>query len=227
MCNLLDAALLVALSAAFLLGLEHSIEPDHVVAVSTIVTQSRSPVRSLLAGSLWGLGHTLTLLIAGLVVILLRVQLPTTISIVFEFGVGLMLVALGIWTVVNVRRRKLHFHVHSHDGKLHAHLHSHSDGPAHDHLHIPFSVGIVHGLAGSGALIVLVMSTMANATSGLLFIAAFGAGLVIAMSVIGSALNAPISLGGGFAERTGFVLQVGTGLLSTVLGASVVIGFVF
>ena len=223
----MNAVSLIALSAAFLLGVEHSFEPDHVVAVSTIVTQSHGVVKSLLSGSLWGLGHTMALLVAGMIVISLRIQMPPSISGAFDFAVGLMLITLGVWAVINVKRRKFHFHVHSHDGKLHAHIHSHADGPAHDHPHIPFSVGMVHGLAGTGALVVFAMSTMANITDGMLFIAAFGAGLIIAMSVIGSVLNVPISHGGKFAEKTAFVLQAGAGLLSMALGAFVVTGFLF
>lgn len=226
-CNRLNSALLIALSAAFVLGLEHAFEPDHVIAVSTIVTRSRGLVKSLLTGSLWGLGHTLTLLTAGLLVILLRVQLPANISTMFELFVGVMLVVLGLWAILNAKKQKLHFHVHSHDGKLHAHLHSHSKGESHDHPHVPFSVGVVHGLAGSGGLVVLVMSTMAGITQGLVFIAAFGMGLILAMSVIGSALNLPLSYGGKFAGLAGLVLQLGAGFLSVALGTLVVIGYLF
>lgn len=226
-CLRLDAALLVALSAAFVLGVEHSFEPDHIVAVSTIATQSRGLGRSLLTGSLWGLGHTLALLVAGMLVILLRVQLPLNISAEFEFLVGIMLLLLGLWTVVNLKRKKLHFHAHSHDGKLHAHLHSHRDDETHNHPHVPLSVGVVHGLAGSGALVVLVMSTMAGVFQGLAFIAAFGVGLIVAMSLISSMLSLPVSFGGRFAHVTGFVFQAGAGCLSLALGVLVLVGYFF
>jgi ABC-type nickel/cobalt efflux system permease component RcnA len=221
----LDTAFAIALSTAFALGMEHAFEPDHVVAVSTIVTQSKGLVRSLLTGSLWGLGHTLALLTAGIIVILLRVRLPANISTTFELFVGLMLVILGLWAVLNARRQKLHFHVHSHDGRTHAHLHSHKEAESHDHPHIPFSVGVIHGLAGSGALVVLAMSTMADIAQGLFFIAAFGGGLIFAMSMIGSALNLPMSLSGKMSTLIGSVFSIGAGLLSLALGAFVVLGY--
>ena len=223
----MDMAFAIALSAAFVLGVEHAFEPDHVVAVSTIVTQSRGLIRSLLTGSLWGLGHTLALLTAGILAILLRVRLPTNISATFELFVGLMLVILGVWAVLNAKKQKLHFHVHSHNGRTHAHLHSHKEGESHDHPHVPFSVGVIHGLAGSGAMVVLAMSTMADIAQGLFFIAAFGGGLIFAMSMIGSALNLPISLGGKLPGLIGSVFSVGAGLLSLALGAFVVFGYFF
>ena len=224
MCVGLDAAFALVLSAAFILGFEHSFEADHIVAVSTIVTQGRGLVRSLVTGSLWGLGHTFTLLAAGMIVIMLRVRIPAVISNDLDYAVGLMLIVLGVWAVVNVKRQRLHFHVHSHDGKLHAHLHSHKENLSHDHPHIPFSVGVVHGLAGSGALVVLVMSTIGSVAEGLFFLAAFGGGLMIAMGIISAVLNLPISYGGRFEQLLRFALQTGAGVLSLVLGTLVLTG---
>jgi len=152
------------------------------------------------------------------------VRMPAIISSAFDYAVGLMLILLGVWAVVNVRRQRLHFHVHSHDGKLHAHLHSHKKNSNHDHAHIPFSVGMVHGLAGTGALVVLVMSTIGAVTEGLFFIAAFGGGLIIAMAIISCVLTLPISYGGRFEELLRFALQAGAGVLSMVLGTLVLAG---
>jgi len=143
----------------------------------------------------------------------------------FESIVGVMLILLGIWTVNKLRREKFHFHVHTHDGNTHTHLHSHAEGPAHDHAHVPFSVGIVHGLAGSGALVVLTMSTMANAIDGVLFIAFFGIGLIFAMSLIASALSLPSIFGGRVSSFIKPVFSAGAGLVSIVLGVVIVSGF--
>ncbi len=219
----MDTAFVIALSAAFVLGVEHAFEPDHVVAVSTIVTQNRGLVKSVLTGSLWGLGHTLALLTAGILVILLRLQFPVGISTTFEIFVGLMLVVLGFWAILNVKRKKLHIHVHSHIGKTHAHLHSHKESASHEHPHLPFSVGVIHGLAGSGALVVLVMSTMADITQGLFFIAAFGGGSILAMSIISSALSLPLAFGGKLSALFGVIYSAGAGLLSIALGTLVVL----
>lgn len=219
----LDMALSLTLVAAFLLGLEHALEPDHVVAVSTIVTQSEGVAKALLTGSLWGFGHTMTLLVAGILAILLKVRFPPVISLLFELSVGLMLVLLGIWALRNVKRMKLHFHVHSHNGKTHAHLHSHKVSETHDHAHLPFSVGVFHGLAGSGTLLLLVMSTMADVTQGFLFMAAFGGGLIVAMSIISSALSLPLALSGKMSGITRSVSATGAALLSIALGIFVVL----
>src|SRR5208283_3215625 len=102
----MDTTVLAALSAAFLLGIEHSFEPDHIAAVSTIVTQRRSIVKSLLAGSFWGLGHTAVLLLVGVLVIMLKVELHSQF---FEPLVVVMLVIMGVWTVRNVKKKGLHF----------------------------------------------------------------------------------------------------------------------
>ncbi len=217
--------LVIALSAAFALGVEHAFEPDHVVAVSTIVTQCKGLVRSILTGSLWGLGHTVTLLVAGILVILLRVQFLAEMALTFEFFVGLMLVALGFWTLRNLRKNKVHFHMHTHNGRSHAHLHSHNEGSSHEHPHLPFSVGLVHGLAGSGALAVLVMSTMSDVTQGLFFIAAFGGGSILGMSVIGSALSLPLIVGSRLSTRIGEIFSAGAGTLSIAVGFLVVLRY--
>lgn len=217
----MELTLLFTLSAAFVLGLEHAFEPDHVAAISTIVTQDRSLVKSLSTGSLWGVGHTTILLVAGTLVILLRVHLPASFSTVFEIIVGLMLVALGLWVLREVGSQKLHFHFHNHEGKVHAHLHSHKESSSHEHVHLPFFVGTIHGLAGSGALIVLVMSTMKNVASGLLFVASFGAGLIASMSVICGVFTLPCFLGG----RIACAVRMGAGLFSVALGVIVILQF--
>jgi ABC-type nickel/cobalt efflux system permease component RcnA len=221
----LDGTLAVLLSAAFVLGLGHSFEPDHVVAVSTIVSQGRGLVRSVVTGSLWGLGHTMSLLVVGVLVMLLRLQFPATIAKVFDTLVGVMLVVLGLWTVLKVRRDRMHLHVHTHDGKAHSHLHSHRESLSHEHKHIPFSVGIVHGLAGSGALLILAMATMSSITEVLSFMAAFGGGLVLAMSLISSVLSLPTRIGGKLSATVGSLFPASAGVLSLALGILVVLGF--
>lgn len=216
----MDTTLLAALSAAFLLGIEHSFEPDHIVAVSTIVTQRGGIVKSLLTGSFWGLGHTAVLLLAGLLVIILKIQLQ---SQYFQPLVGVMLVVLGVWTIRNVKKNRLHLHVHEHNGKSHLHFHSHAHAvESHDHRHLPFLVGVVQGFAGSGALVVLVMSTMVNLIQALLFIAVFGGGTILGMSVFGSALSLPLTLNAKWSSRVGPVASVATGILSVLLGIVII-----
>ena len=218
----MDTTVLVALSTAFLLGLEHSFEPDHIAAVSTIVTQHRSIVKSMLAGSFWGFGHTAVLLFAGFLVIILKVELHSQF---FNFLVGTMLVVMGVWTIRNVKKNNIHIHAHEHGGKRHLHFHSHAHGvESHDHKHLPFMVGVVQGLAGSGVLVVLVMSTMGNIIQALLFVVIFGVGTILGMSVFSSALSLPLSLNAKWGSRIGPLASMVTGILSVLIGIAVVAG---
>jgi sulfite exporter TauE/SafE len=178
-----------------------------------------------MTGSIWGLGHTITLLVAGMLLILLKVQLPSSIADSFELAVGFMLIVLGIWAIASMKKKKLHLHTHSHDGATHTHIHSHSETESHEHAHVPFSVGIIHGLAGSGALVVLVMSSMTDVVQGFFFIASFGLGLILAMSLIASALGVPAALGGKSSALIGPLFSGGAGLLSVALGTLIILGF--
>lgn len=205
--------------------MQHAFEPDHVVVISTIATRTRSIFKSLVTGSLWGLGHTLTLLVAGMLLILLKVQLPVSIAASFELRVGFMLIVLGIWAIVSLKEKKLHLHTHNHNGKSHTHIHSHAETESHEHAHVPFSVGIVHGLAGSGALVILVMSSMTDVVQGFFFIASFGVGLILAMSLIASALGLPSAIGGKSSAIIGSLISGGAGFLSLALGTFILLGF--
>ncbi len=208
---------MIALGAAFALGVTHTLEPDHVLAVSTIVSQSRTPLNSVLAGSVWGVGHTLALLIAGLIVILLRLHVPVGMESMFDGVVGVMLVGLGLWVLLNLQKRKVHFHWHDHEGVRHIHFHSHARSEVHDHAHMPLLVGVVHGLAGSGILTVIAMSTMGSLYEASLFIACFGVGLVLGMTFISSALSLPKFMGHG-STMIGYIFSMASGSLSVILG---------
>jgi ABC-type nickel/cobalt efflux system permease component RcnA len=221
----LDISITVALSAAFILGAQHAFEPDHIVAISTMATRNSSILRSLMTGSMWGLGHTATLLVVGMLLILLKVQLPSSISVFLELAVGFMLVVLGTWALASVKKRKLHLHTHEHGGATHVHIHSHSEKESHEHSHVPFSVGIIHGLAGSGALVVLTMSSMTDVAQGFFFIVFFGLGLILAMSLIASALGAPAAFGGKLSAILGPLFSGGAGLLSLALGTFIILSF--
>ena len=154
------------LGLGFVLGLKHALDPDHMVAVSTIVNESKSIRRSSLVGTFWGLGHTTSLLSAGIVVIALKVQISERIALWMEFAVALMLILLGVRAMLKpLRGWKLHIHRHTHDGSTHSHGHVHRPGEdKHQHRHQirsgarPFLVGMVHGMAGSAALMILVPS---------------------------------------------------------------------
>ena len=117
--QLAEMGLIAALALGILLGLKHSLDPDHLVAVSTIVSEYRNPLRSFWIGVSWGLGHTTTLLLIGVVIIGLRLTIPDRLALLLEFSVGVMLVALGAQVVYNFRKKKLHQHPHGHEEELH------------------------------------------------------------------------------------------------------------
>src|ERR1043165_1824535 len=173
------------LAFGFVLGLKHAIEADHIAAVSTIASEHASIVRSTFVGAFWGLGHTISLLIAAGAIVLLHVEISRNVSLVLEFGVGIMLIALGANALRKIARGgHMHMHVHQHGGRLHAHPHIHQsrqhDRTSEHHgfkLHRrPLIVGMIHGLAGSGALMLLVLSAIRQPVIALGYVLLFGLG---------------------------------------------------
>ena len=195
------------LGVGLLFGLKHATEVDHVVAVSTIASQQRNVLRSALVGALWGAGHTASLLIVGVVVLLLRIAIPESISSWFEFGVALMIIGLGaaaLWRSLR-RRDDLHVHEHSHDGVSHVHVHFHELETRHkaqrQHNHTvsvigvkPVLIGMMHGLAGSGALTLLVLTQINSPWLGLLYLGVFGFGSVVGMILMSGLIGLPFAL---------------------------------
>ncbi len=175
----------------FLLGIQHSLDADHVAAVSTIVSQKRRLKHAALIGVAWGLGHTSVLLVFGLALMILKVSVPAAVSRVFEFAVGAMLVYLGAALLKNLVVDKLHIHRHKHGDVEHIHLHTHRLGPAHEHLHQPFLIGMVHGLAGSAGIVLYITAAMNSIAQGALFTLTFGAGSILGMMLTGAAITLP------------------------------------
>src|SRR5229473_1113071 len=151
-------SVLSTLGLGFVLGLKHATEADHLVAVSTIVSERRSIWQSAGVGALWGIGHTASLLVAGIFVVGLGVAIPEPVANVLELLVALMIVFLGMRLV------HAHIHSHTHGGKQHTHVHFADEQHTNGHSGLsgwrPILVGIVHGLAGSAALTLLVLSTV-------------------------------------------------------------------
>lgn len=188
----------------FLIGMRHAVEADHVAAVASLVTRCHSVRESVRLGSAWGLGHTLTLFLFGSVVILMDVMLPDRMAMMLEFAVGIMLIVLGIDVIRRVIRERLHFHGHQHDnGVRHFHAHSHQDeGPhedsAHKHTHrkkIPLRallIGMMHGMAGSAALIILTLQTVTSPLTGLIYMLLFGLGSIIGMALLSAIIMIPL-----------------------------------
>ncbi len=214
------------LALGFLLGLKHAIEADHVAAVATIVSQQRSVWRSSLVGAVWGMGHTVSLLAAGMLVLGLHLAIPERVGLVFEFLVGLMLVGLGVNAIWRAARDiTLHRHAHAHEDDSHVHLHVHVGGAGHDHRHVPvpkrsFWVGLMHGLAGSGALTVLVLATVPSFAVGLIYILVFGAGSILGMLVMSALISLPVVLTASRFGTWNLHMQQAAGVLSIVIGVT-------
>jgi ABC-type nickel/cobalt efflux system permease component RcnA len=188
-------------------GLRHSIEADHVAAVLSVVASNQKNIRrASLLGAIWGLGHTASLFAAGLAVLLLAVNISETVSNRLEFGVGIMLLFLGVTTFTGwslgkflkgLRHQKApsssspsHTHIHSHQGNV-VHSHGHVHDGEHGHGHTSLIIGMIHGLAGSGALLLIVLSTINSIPLGLAYIAIFGAGSIGGMAGISTLMGIP------------------------------------
>lgn len=247
----------LALTAlGFFLGMRHATDADHVIAVGTIVARQKTLRGGVLVGAAWGLGHTLTVAVVGGAIIAFRVVIPTAIGLTMELTVALMLVALGVWNVAGIVqgvRAQLdhaehHAHAHRHGDYVHDHAHGH--GPE-DHGHRedqtpqawldrhlgglgfyqlvrPLIVGVVHGLAGSAAIALLILTTIGDPRWALAYLLLFGIGTIVGMMLVTLLVAAPMTYAVGRLRRAERHLRLASGLLSLGFGLVLVyrIGFV-
>ena len=201
-----DPSAMVSLATGLLLGLllgvRHALEPDHLAAVSTMITRRGSPAAGAVLGAFWGLGHSLALFVVGCVLAALDARLPPRLADGFELLVSIMLIALGARAIARARR----------SGE------AHDLAPGRSHLgRQPLVVGLVHGLAGSGALTALALASLPTVATRLLYIALFGAGSVLGMAGLTGVAGWPLArmrAGGPILRR----LSVATGTFSVLLG---------
>jgi high-affinity nickel-transport protein len=242
---------LAILAIGFVLGMRHATDPDHVIAVSTIVSRERSVVKAGWIGILWGVGHTVTILVVGAGIILFDLAIPTRVGLTMEFSVGLMLILLGVLNLTGAMAwisekfspahpqvTGSHAHVHEHDWQVHLHWHSHSPRKEHHgesltppkwmdgasnglgvfHTLRPLFVGLVHGLAGSAAVALLVLSTIREPKWAVLYLLIFGVGTIAGMMLITAAISVPFSFAGYKFAWLNKGLIFGSGLLSLGFG---------
>jgi high-affinity nickel-transport protein len=243
--------LLSIIALGFFLGMRHATDPDHVIAVTTIVTRQRRLGRAALIGVFWGVGHTVTILVVGTAIILFNVVIPTRIGLSMELSVGLMLIILGL---VNIRsflqsvpapangtsdHDFTHTHEHSHGDHVHTHAHVHAGAEhAHNHSSVnfldrvlgksgmyqqlrPLLVGIVHGLAGSAAVALLVLTTIRNSYWAIVYLLVFGVGTIAGMMVITMSIASTLHLVSGHSDSISRKLSMASGVLSLVFGVVV------
>jgi len=212
------------LSLGFLLGMRHALESDHVAAVASLATRSHSMGDTLRQGAVWGAGHTLTLFIFGSLVLLLDTVIPETLAQVLEFMVGLMLIGLGIDVLRCLLRERIHFHRHA-DGQLHFHAYPPSGArmsaavpDRYPRRRFPLRalfVGMMHGMAGSAALILLTLQSVHSPLTGMVYILLFGVGSIAGMAALSALIAVPLrySISGLGRAYTGLHTLVGVGTL--------------
>jgi high-affinity nickel-transport protein len=251
---------LAILVIGFLLGMRHATDPDHVIAISTIIARERSVTKAGAVGALWGVGHSFTILVVGAAIILLGLAVPVRIGLTMEFSVGLMLIILGVLNLTGAMKwmsEKFspahpivtgeHAHIHGHGHKLHFHWHAHAPGSEHHSVSLspprwsawprlrgrgstfrPLLIGIVHGLAGSAAVALLVLSTIRDARWAVLYLLIFGAGTVAGMILITAAMALPLAFVGNRLAWLNGGLVATSGVISLAFGVFLCyhIGFV-
>lgn len=196
--------MLTLLGLGFILGMRHALEADHTAAVASLATQSRSVSQTVKQGIVWGFGHTVTLFLFGSVVLIIGVVIPERFAEALECAVGFMLVGLGLDVFRRMRNERIHFHLHQHSQTA-PHVHAHSHAPdlphaadAHDHAHpgrFPyraFMVGLMHGMAGSAALILLTLDTVMSPWIAIGYMIIFGAGSILGMGVLSVVIAIPL-----------------------------------
>jgi len=253
--------LLSIIFLGFFLGMRHATDPDHVIAIGTIVSRQRTIRSAVVIGSVWGIGHTFTIVLVGGAIIVFSIVIPPRLGLSMEMAVAVMLVLLGLWNLTGIAQRirdtlisggprapGLHAHVHSHGDYFHSHPHGH--GPR-DHGHReeqtpqawldrrfarlglyrvvrPLIVGVVHGLAGSAAVALLVVPTIKNPWWAIGYLLLFGIGTMVGMVLITAAIAAPLAYTSTRFTRINEHLRLAFGLLSLAFGLFLVyrIGFV-
>ncbi len=188
----------------FLLGMRHALEADHLAAVATLSQQSNDLRDALRQGAYWGLGHSLTLFLFGSIALLVDNVIPANLAAGLEFAVGIMLILLGVDVLWRVYKNNVHFHIHQHNqNNAHFHAHSHAGETSHtqsshQHQHtkgIPrraLMIGLMHGMAGSAALIILTFERVQNLWQGLLYMTLFGMGSIAGMAVLSAIIAVPL-----------------------------------
>jgi ABC-type nickel/cobalt efflux system permease component RcnA len=239
------------LAVGFFLGMRHATDPDHVIAVTTIVSNQRNNLRAALIGAFWGFGHTVTIFVVGAGIILFNLVIPVRVGLSMELSVAVMLIVLGLMNVAGFLQSMSGGSIHPHDGEevIHSHPHSHGDY-IHNHPHAhrpdahphapdhtplawldrvfgriglyqylrPFVVGVVHGLAGSAAVALLVLTTIRNVHWAVAYLLIFGVGTIAGMMLITMSIASAFTMVGRGRQKFSRRLALASGLLSLCFG---------
>jgi ABC-type nickel/cobalt efflux system permease component RcnA len=214
---------LVLLGVALFLGVRHSLDPDHVVAVSTLVSEERRLWPAAQLGFIWGIGHLIPIAFVGLPLLILHLEIPPFFESLVDTGVGILLILLGVTTLWKVIKERVHYDVHSHDETIHAHFHR----PGHRHptvklerrQWITFGFGLVHGLAGSGAVAVLAMQASPSLEMAIFWLLIFGLGTVFGMFAMTLCIAAPALTMVAKRNTIRFRIRAAAGVISLLFGS--------
>ena len=215
------------LALGFVLGLRHATEADHLAAVSAIVSEKKNIFTASIVGGLWGIGHTISLFLVGLIVIFLKLQISESVESKLEGIVGIMLVLLGANAIYKLAKSDTaHSHAHSHGDITHTHPHTHDEAEAEEPHHrlSPRSVlvGVVHSLAGSAALMLMIVPLIPSALVALLYIVIFGVGSIAGMMAMSLLIGLPFHFTSSRFKLLNSGIRVAAGLFSLILGISIV-----
>jgi high-affinity nickel-transport protein len=244
-------SLLAVCVLGFFLGMRHATDADHVIAVTTIVSRYRTTAGAAMIGALWGVGHTLTIVVVGAGIILLGWVIPPRVGLSLELSVGVMLIVLGLMNLTGVLQRvtevvtpvagpprTVHAHPHPHGDYVHTHVHGH-EPEAHPHAPDqtplarldrwlgriglyqtarPLIVGVVHGLAGSAAVALLVLATIGNTAWSILYLLLFGVGTIAGMMLVTAGIAWPVAYAGARFPSLPHGIRVASGIISLLFG---------
>jgi ABC-type nickel/cobalt efflux system permease component RcnA len=232
----MDLSWLFILLTGLGLGFAHALDPDHVVAVTTLVCNNKSLRKSVTSAIVWGLGHTVVLLIAGLLVLALKVVIPDSLICIFEIAAAVLLIILGAWVIRPLIAEKMHGHTHeNHDDEHHHddHTHGHSNSHTHEHphphehghshLHKSAFTGAIQGLGGSAAIMLVTLTTVSSVELGLIFIVVFGVGVITSMVCIAGLVGSIIAYTAANLEKVHRIIVAATGSASIIIGILIII----
>lgn len=219
-------------------GMSHALEADHLAAVATLSAKRSSRRQLVLRGAWWGAGHTLALFAICSLVIFAGLSISVELEAALELCVGVMIVGLGAHVLITMKRRRIHFHVHDHGGERHIHAHSHADDERphaeslHEHAHRrggllrALSVGLVHGAAGSGGLLVLAVAAAQSAATALAYVATFGIGSIIGMAALSFVVSFPLTAMQRGAAWLNLATTIAIGAMALFIGGELVVASV-
>ncbi len=221
----MDLSIIFILLTGLGLGLGHSLDPDHVVAVSTLVCNNKSLRKSIASATVWGIGHSAVLLVIGLLVLTLSVVIPQSVLKIFDCAAGVLLIILGVMVVRPLIAEKIRPHQRTPYGHKHSHTHEHDNKQEHSHSHLHKSAftGALQGLGGSAALMLVTLSTVNSVMIGTAFIFIFGVGVILGMVGVACLVGSVIAYTASNLEKVHKLIKVLTGSASIVFGIAIIV----